>query len=81
MRRLVFLLGVLLALSASAQPYPGKPVRLIVGFPAGGPADIFGRALAQGLASELGQPVVVENIAGVGGVLGVARAAKAPPDG
>jgi tripartite-type tricarboxylate transporter receptor subunit TctC len=81
MRRLVFLLGVLLALSASAQPYPGKPVRLIVGFPAGGPADIFGRALAQGMASELGQPVVVENIAGVGGVLGVERAAKAPPDG
>jgi tripartite-type tricarboxylate transporter receptor subunit TctC len=81
MRRLVFVLGVLLALSASAQPYPGKPVRLIVGFPAGGPADIFGRALAQGMASELGQPVVVENIAGVGGVLGVERAAKAPPDG
>jgi tripartite-type tricarboxylate transporter receptor subunit TctC len=81
MRRLVFLLGVLVALGASAQPYPSKPVRLIVGFPAGGPADIFGRALAQGMAGELGQPVVVENVAGVGGVLGVDRAAKAPPDG
>jgi tripartite-type tricarboxylate transporter receptor subunit TctC len=81
MRRLVFLLGVLVALGASAQSYPSKPVRLIVGFPAGGPADIFGRALAQGMASELGQPVVVENVAGVGGVLGVDRAAKAPPDG
>jgi tripartite-type tricarboxylate transporter receptor subunit TctC len=56
-------------------------VRLIVGFPAGGPADIFGRALAQGMALELGQPVVVENISGVGGVLGVDRAAKAAPDG
>jgi tripartite-type tricarboxylate transporter receptor subunit TctC len=56
-------------------------VRLIVGFPAGGPADIFGRTLAQGMAPELGQPVVVENIAGVGGVLGVDRAAKATPDG
>ncbi|HVJ25764.1 MAG TPA: tripartite tricarboxylate transporter substrate binding protein [Burkholderiales bacterium] len=70
-----------LAQAAVAQSYPSKPVRLIVGFPAGGPADIFGRALAQGMAAELGQPVVVENIAGVGGVLGVDRAAKAAPDG
>src|SRR6185503_3716682 len=62
------------------QSYPNKPVKLIVGFPAGGPADIFGRALAQGMAAELGQPVIVENIAGVG-VLGVDRAAKAAPDG
>jgi tripartite-type tricarboxylate transporter receptor subunit TctC len=72
---------MLFTLAASAQPYPSKPVRLIVGFPAGGPADIFGRALAQGMASELGQPVVVENVSGVGGVLGVDRAAKAAPDG
>ena len=72
---------LLLPLLAFAQAYPSKPVRLIVGFPAGGPADIFGRALAQGMAAELGQPVVVENIAGVGGVLGVDRAAKAAPDG
>jgi tripartite-type tricarboxylate transporter receptor subunit TctC len=81
MRRLVFFLGALFALAAWAQPYPSKPVRLIVGFPAGGPADIFGRTLAQGMAPELGQPVVVENVSGVGGVLGVDRAAKAPPDG
>ncbi|HEU4350967.1 MAG TPA: tripartite tricarboxylate transporter substrate binding protein [Burkholderiales bacterium] len=81
MRRLVFLLGAVFALAAWAQPYPSKPVRLIVGFPAGGPADIFGRALAQGMASELGQPVIVENVSGVGGVLGVDRAAKAAPDG
>jgi tripartite-type tricarboxylate transporter receptor subunit TctC len=75
----VLLLSVPFA--ALAQAYPTKPVRLIVGFPAGGPADIFGRALAQGMAAELGQPVIVENIAGVGGVLGVDRAAKAAPDG
>jgi tripartite-type tricarboxylate transporter receptor subunit TctC len=81
MRRLLALLAMLFTLAASAQPYPSKPVRLIVGFPAGGPADIFGRALAQGMASELGQPVVVENVSGVGGVLGVDRAAKAAPDG
>ena len=66
---------------ALAQAYPSKPVRLIVGFPAGGPADIFGRALAQGMAGELGQPVVVENISGVGGVIGVDRVAKSAPDG
>jgi tripartite-type tricarboxylate transporter receptor subunit TctC len=77
------ILGIILCvpLLALAQAYPSKPVRLIVGFPAGGPADIFGRALAQGMSAELGQPVVVENISGVGGVLGVDRAAKAAPDG
>ena len=80
MKRL--LLGLMfLPLLAFGQAYPNKPVRLIVGFPAGGPADIFGRALAHGMASELGQPVVVENIAGVGGVLGVDRVAKSAPDG
>ena len=80
MKRLLFAL-LLLPVLAFGQAYPNKPVRLIVGFPAGGPADIFGRALAQGMASELGQPVVVENIAGVGGVLGVDRVAKSAPDG
>jgi len=80
MKKLLLLLA-LVSLNAWAQSYPNKPVRLIVGFPAGGPADIFGRALAQGMAAELGQPVVVENVSGVGGVLGVDRAAKAAPDG
>jgi tripartite-type tricarboxylate transporter receptor subunit TctC len=76
------LLALLLApLLALAQAYPSKPVRLIIGFPAGGPADIFGRSFAQGLGSELGQPVVVENISGVGGVLGVERGVKSAPDG
>jgi tripartite-type tricarboxylate transporter receptor subunit TctC len=78
---LLMLAAALFPVLALAQSYPGKPVRLIVGFPAGGPADIFGRALAQGMALELGQRVVVENISGVGGVLGVDRAAKAAPDG
>ena len=64
-----------------AQTYPAKPVRLIVPFPAGGPADIFGRFLAQGMSAPLGQTVVVENISGMSGVLGVDRAAKSPPDG
>ncbi|MFN2644541.1 MAG: Bug family tripartite tricarboxylate transporter substrate binding protein [Burkholderiales bacterium] len=71
----------LLPMMAAAQTYPSKPVRMIIGFPAGGPADIFGRALAQGMSSEFGQPVVVENISGVGGVLGVERGVKSAPDG
>src|SRR3954449_5816489 len=71
----------LLPMLASAQTYPTKPVRMIIGFPAGGPADIFGRALAQGMSTEFGQPVVVENISGVGGVLGVERGVKSAPDG
>src|SRR5205814_10682968 len=66
---------------AWAQAYPTKPVKMIVPFPAGGPADIFGRGLAQGMSAELGQPVIIENIGGVGGVLGIDRAAKSAPDG
>ena len=80
MRKLLAVLLLLPAL-ALAQSYPSKPVRVVVPFPAGGPADIFGRGLAQGMSSELGQPVLVENVGGVGGVLGVDRVAKAAPDG
>ena len=80
MRKLLVSL-LFLPLLALAQAYPTKPVRLIVPFPAGGPADIFGRGLAQGMSDNLGQPVIVENVGGVGGVLGVDRAAKAAPDG
>ena len=81
MRLLRVLALALVPLVASAQTYPTKPVRMIIGFPAGGPADIFGRSLAQGMSAEFGQPVVVENISGVGGVLGVERGVKSAPDG
>jgi tripartite-type tricarboxylate transporter receptor subunit TctC len=77
LRALLFLLPF----AAWAQAYPTKPVKLIIGFPAGGPADIFGRALAQGMSRDFGQPVIVENISGVGGVLGVERGVKSAPDG
>src|SRR4051812_45952725 len=67
--------------AAVAQTYPTKPVKLVVGFPAGGPADIFGRAFAHALGANLGQQVIVENKGGVGGVLGIDSVAKAAPDG
>jgi tripartite-type tricarboxylate transporter receptor subunit TctC len=73
--------AALLPASALSQQYPTKPVHMVVPFPAGGPADIFGRGLAQGMAAELGQPVIIENIGGVGGVLGVDRAVRSAPDG
>jgi len=80
-RFLVLLITAALPLAAAAQSYPVKPVHVIVPFPAGGPADIFARFLAQGMGAKLGQPVVIENVGGLGGVLGVDRAAKAAPDG
>ncbi len=80
LKRLLVLLLSAPAL-ACAQAYPAKPVKLIVGFPAGGPADIFGRTFAQALSAQLGQPIVVENKSGVGGVLGIDSVAKAAPDG
>jgi len=81
MKTLVLLAAVLFSGWVQAQPFPSKPLRLIVPFPAGGPADIFGRGLAHGMQEQLGQPVIVENVGGVGGVLGVDRALKSTPDG
>jgi tripartite-type tricarboxylate transporter receptor subunit TctC len=66
---------------AQAQPYPVKPVRIVVPFPAGGPTDIVARLMSQKMAEGLKQPVVLENRAGAGGVLGTEFVAKAPADG
>src|SRR3954464_1623973 len=84
--RLLRFLALLLPLlaweqAASQTSYPSKPVKIIVPFPPGGPSDIFARGLAQGMSADLGQPVVVENIGGQGGVIGVDRAIKSQPDG
>jgi len=70
-----------LALTAGAQPYPSKPIKLIVPFPPGGNVDLSARILAPELARELGQPVVVDNKAGAGGTLGLDAVAKSAPDG
>jgi tripartite-type tricarboxylate transporter receptor subunit TctC len=80
-RIFLLLTGLLISAATLAQNYPAKPIRMVVPFPAGGPADIFGRSFAQALSERLGQPVVIENIGGVGGVLGVDRALKSAPDG
>ena len=67
--------------TASAQDYPNKPVRLIVPFAAGGPADVFARAIGQRLQEAMGQNFVVENRVGGGAIIGTEVAAKAAPDG
>lgn len=66
---------------AAAQDFPVKPIRLVVPFPAGGPTDIVSRLMAEKMSTGLGQPVVVENRAGAGGVVGTALVAKSPADG
>ena len=61
--------------------YPERPIRLIVAFPPGGPSDIIARIIAPRMAATLGQPVIIDNRAGAGGVTGVDLIAKAAPDG
>jgi tripartite-type tricarboxylate transporter receptor subunit TctC len=69
------------AATARADGFPTRPVTIVVPFPAGGPADTIARLLAEHMRGSLGQPVIVENVAGAGGSLGVARVARAAPDG
>ena len=78
----VFALVVALAPAvAPGQPYPTKPIRVVVPFSPGGTSDIIGRTLGQKLSEAWGQPVIMDNRAGVAGSLGAAIAAKSPPDG
>ena len=66
---------------ASAQGYPTKPIRMLVGYPAGGSFDIFARVIAQKLSAAFGQPVVVDNRAGASGIIAAELTARAAPDG
>jgi tripartite-type tricarboxylate transporter receptor subunit TctC len=66
---------------ASAQSYPSRPSTVVVPFPAGGALDVFGRILAERMKASLGQTIIVENVAGANGSLGVGRVARAAPDG
>jgi tripartite-type tricarboxylate transporter receptor subunit TctC len=77
----VLLLAMLAATGARAQSYPVKPITLVVPFPAGGATDIVGRLVGQKLGERLGQPVVIENRAGGGTIVGAGYVAKAPADG
>lgn len=70
-----------LSLPAQAQSYPDKPIRLIVPAPPGGTIDIVARTVAEGMASQLGQPVVIDNKAGGAGMIGVHEMLNAPKDG
>jgi tripartite-type tricarboxylate transporter receptor subunit TctC len=80
--RLVCLLGLLIwPAFAFSQEYPSKPIKFVVPFPAGGPADTFSRILTDKMAVLLGQTIVIENRSGAGGLTGTASVAKAEPDG
>ena len=74
-------LAIVCASPVSAQTFPSKPVKLVVPFPAGGPLDAVGRAIAQKLTEAWGQSVVVENRPGAGGNIGADYVAKSPADG
>ena len=63
------------------QPFPNRPVTIIVPFAAGGPTDVISRIVAEGMGKDLGQAVVVENVTGAGGTIAAARVAQARPDG
>ena len=80
-RGLVFLLGIFLSFSLQAQNFPNKPVRLIISFTPGSSTDIVGRVVAQKLSEMWGQPVVAENRAGAGGMIGSKYVVDQPADG
>jgi tripartite-type tricarboxylate transporter receptor subunit TctC len=67
--------------AANAQTYPSRPITIIAPFPPGGPSDALARILSGPLEAALGQPIVIENIGGAGGTIGVTRVARADPDG
>jgi len=82
MRRIILAaLGVALLAPAQAQDYPNRPITMMVSFTAGSSIDVAGRIIASRMAEILGQPIVIENVGGAGGMVGAARVAKGAPDG
>jgi tripartite-type tricarboxylate transporter receptor subunit TctC len=81
MRALFSLLTVLLSVCAWAQPYPARPVKIIVPYGVGGPADVYARFLGAKLQDALSQPFVIEDRPGGGSIVGTEAVAKSPPDG
>jgi tripartite-type tricarboxylate transporter receptor subunit TctC len=81
MRALLFVLSLLVTTQAFAQPYPSRPIRIIIGFAPGGPTDVLVRVVAQDLSASLGQGVAVENRPGANSLIGTQAVARAPGDG
>src|SRR5262249_21163168 len=85
MKRLIHCAAIIalavIALPACAEDYPSRPVKIIVPFGAGGPADVTARLLAQNLQDKLNQPFVVEDKPGAGAVIGTIEVARSAPDG
>src|SRR5256885_16961601 len=73
--------AVFASVPATAQPYPSRPVTVIVPFPAGGASDVVARIVSEQMGKVLGQSFVIENVGGAGGRIGSPRGAGAPPDG
>src|SRR5260370_3062389 len=67
--------------TGAAQTYPVRPIPIVVPFAAGGPTDVWARVLGEHIRADLGQPVLIENVTGAGGSIGVGRVAAAAPDG
>jgi tripartite-type tricarboxylate transporter receptor subunit TctC len=82
MKRLVFgfLLGIF-SICSQAQPFPSKPIKVVVPSPPGGPPDLIARMIAPKMSAALGQPLVIDNRAGAGGIVGTAFVAQQPADG
>jgi tripartite-type tricarboxylate transporter receptor subunit TctC len=80
MKKMLFAL-CFISVNAMGQPFPSKPMRMVVPFPAGGTTDIVARLVGQRMSETMGQPVVIENKGGAGGTIGAADVAKSAPDG
>jgi tripartite-type tricarboxylate transporter receptor subunit TctC len=81
MKRILLLIGMIVTATVAAQPYPSKPVRLLVGFGAGGPTDVIGRFIAQDMTASMGQSVIVENRPGANAIIATEAVARSAPDG
>jgi len=81
MIRWLTLLLFSLSFGATAQPWPMRPITIIVPFAAGGPTDTIGRIMAERMSRTIGQTIIVENTAGAGGTIGADAVAKSAPDG
>jgi len=81
MKKPLFILLLVVAFSARGQPYPSKPIKIVVPFPPGNTTDIMTRLIGPQMAERLGQPIVVENRPGASGMLGLDLVAKSAPDG